>query len=94
MVLIYIDDWIHTTSEDSYSLVHFDYNLVVYNQQFLETIPNLDDVVLGMYALDCFLTLKNAIAYLLQLNSTNIQLVWNNRILQDQEIPYEGLRKK
>ena len=94
MVLIYVDDWIPCNSEDSYSLVEFEYTLAVYNQQFLENIPDLDDVALGMYALDPFQSLKTAIADLLQLNSTNVKLVWNGVNLQDQDTPYSGLLKK
>ena len=94
MVLIYVDDWIPCNSEDSYSLVEFEYTLAVYNQQFLENIPDLDDVALGMYALDPFQSLKTAIADLLQLDSTNVKLVWNGVNLQDQETPYAGFQKK
>ena len=93
MILIYIDDWVDFSMEDRYSYVELEYILVVYNQQFLETIPDLDDIHFGMYALDCFQSLKNVIANLLQLSSTNIKLVWNHVILQDHETPYAGIKK-
>ena len=94
MVLIYIDDWLNFSVEDRDSYVDLEYTLVVYNQQFLENVPDLDDVALGMYALDHFQRLKNALADLLQLNSTNIKLVWNGVRLQDHETPYGGIPMK
>ena len=94
MVLIYIDDWLNFSVEDRDSYVDLEYTLVVYNQQFLENVPDLDDVCLGMYALDHFQSLKNAIADLLQLNATNIKLVWNGVRLQDHETPYGGIPMK
>ena len=92
MVYICIDDWIGLSSDDMYSMTEFEFSLFVYDQELLPSVPDLDDVSLGMYCLDNFKNLKKGIAQLLNVDIANIHLVWRGYTLRDHEKPYRGIK--
>ena len=92
MVYICIDDWIGLSSDDTYSMTEFEFSLFVYDLELLPSVPDLDDVSLGMYCLDNFKNLKKGIAQLLNVNIANIHLVWQGYTLRDLEKPYRGIK--
>ena len=86
MFFLWIDDWVES-SYDEYGVVEFVYDLVVKDGEIKDFESQLEDTLFGIGVTECFGRLKKGISMLLNLEASSVQLIWNDKLLQDHETP-------